>query len=171
MSTPTTPTNQTDSLNDESRMSWREHFADLRHSLIMGFGGVFLCFVVSLFFFDQIYEIVTRPLYGTLERLNLEKAIKFRTVQGAFFFHIKTAILSGLVLGMPILTYQIWRFIAPGLYRNERKIGILLVSTTTLFFMSGVVFGYYLIMPYSFDYLLSYTMTMSNGSQLRHRLR
>ena len=147
-------------------MSWRDHFADLRHSLIVGFGGVFLCFVLSLFFFDEIYQIVTQPLYDTLNRLNLEKAIKFRTVQGAFFFHIKTAILSGLVLGMPILTYQVWRFIAPGLYRNERKIGIMLVSTTTLFFMSGVIFGYYMLMPYSFDYLLSYTMTLSDGSQL-----
>jgi sec-independent protein translocase protein TatC len=166
MSAHSTQTDKVDSMNDESRMSWRDHVADLRHSIIVGFGGVFLCCLLSLFFFEEIYEIVTRPLYGTLERLNLDKAIKFRTVQGAFFFHIKTAILSGLVLGMPILTYQLWRFIAPGLYRNERKVGMLLVVTTTLFFISGIVFGYYMIMPYSFDYLLSYTMTMSDGSQL-----
>ena len=109
---------------------------------------------------------MTQPLYDTLNRLDLEKAIKFRTVQGAFFFHIKIAFLSALTFGMPIFTYQLWRFIAPGLYRSERFLGISLVGATTLCFASGVLFGYYMIMPFSFDYLLSYAMTMSDGSQL-----
>ena len=151
---------------EAGRMSWQEHFVDLRHSVIMGCGSVLFFLIISLFFFDHLYELITQPLYDTLQRLNLEKAIKFRTVEGAFFFHIKIAFLSGLTLGMPILTYQVWRFIAPGLYRSERLLGTALMVTTTLCFVSGVCFGYYFIMPVSFDYLLSYTMTMNDGSQL-----
>ena len=116
--------------------------------------------------FDELYQIITQPLYDTLTRLDLEKSIKFRTVQGAFFFHIKIAFLAALTLSVPVFTYQLWRFVAPGLYRNERLLGISLVVGTTLFFVSGVTFGYYWIMPFSFDYLLSYAMTMSDGSQL-----
>lgn len=151
---------------DAGRMGWREHIQDLRHSLVIGFGSLLIIFIISLFFFDQLYTIITQPLYNTLNELKLEKAIKFRTVQGAFFFHIKVAVLSAITFGMPILTYQIWRFIAPGLYRSERYLGLALVSMTTIFFGSGVLFGYYMIMPFSFDYLLSYAMTMSDGSQL-----
>ena len=151
---------------EESSMTWREHFADLRHSLIYGLGAVLLCALVSLFFFEELYQIFTQPLYDTLDRLKLDKAIKFRTVQGGFLFHIKVSIIAGLVCGMPAVTYQVWRFVAPGLYRNERKLGVLLVTTTTLFFISGVCFGYFMLMPYSFDYLLSYTMTLKDGSQL-----
>ena len=151
---------------EDGRMSWREHFQDLRHSLIIGSGSVFFFFVISLFFFDDLYQVMTRPLYNTLSSLDLDKAIKFRTVQGAFFFHIKIAFLSGITLGMPVLTYQLWRFIAPGLYKSERLLGIALVFATSLCFGAGVLFGYFLIMPFSFDYLLSYAMTMTDGSQL-----
>jgi sec-independent protein translocase protein TatC len=151
---------------EQGRMSWREHVEDLRHSLMVSSGSFLVIFLVSLFFFDELYKVMTQPLYDTLNRLDLEKAIKFRTVQGAFFFHIKIAFLSALTFGMPIFTYQLWRFIAPGLYRSERFLGISLVGATTLCFASGVLFGYYMIMPFSFDYLLSYAMTMSDGSQL-----
>ena len=94
-------------------MSLMEHFADLRHSLAYGLGGVALCFVVSLFFFEALSELIIGPLLSALERLNLEQSVKFRTVQGGFFFHIKIAMLSAFVFGMPVLTYQVWRFIAP----------------------------------------------------------
>ena len=146
-------------------MSLMEHFADLRHSLAYGLGGVFLCFIVSLFFFEALSELIIGPLLSALKRLNLEQSVKFRTVQGGFFFHIKTAMLSAFIFGMPILTYQVWRFIAPGLYREERRLGIALVSTTTLFFAAGVLFGYYFLMPYSFDYLLSYSVQLEGGGE------
>lgn len=151
---------------EAGRMGWREHVQDLRHSLVIGCGSLLVIFVISLCFFDTLYTVITQPLYDTLTRLDLEKSIKFRTVQGAFFFHIKIALLSALTFGMPVLTYQIWRFVAPGLYKSERVLGLALVFMTTLFFASGVLFGYYMIMPVSFDYLLSYAMTMSDGSQL-----
>lgn len=151
---------------EAGRMTWREHVYDLRHSLIVSVGSFLAIVIVSLFFFEQLYGIITQPLYDTLTRLNLDKAIKFRTVQGAFFFHVKVAILSGITFGMPIFTYQIWRFVAPGLYKSERNLGIALVLVTTFFFTSGVFFGYRFIMPVSFDYLLSYAMTMNDGSQL-----
>ena len=151
---------------EEGRMSWREHAIDFRHSVVVSLGSFLILFVISLCFFDELYQIVTQPLYDTLTRLNLEKSVKFRTVQGAFFFHIKIAFLAALTLSVPVLTYQLWRFVAPGLYRNERTLGMSLVAGTTLFFASGVAFGYYWIMPFSFDYLLSYAMTMSDGSQL-----
>ncbi len=151
---------------EAGRMSWRDHVNDLRHSMIVSVGSFLAIVIVSLFFFEQLYSVITQPLYDTLTRLNLDKAIKFRTVQGAFFFHVKIAILSGITFGVPVFTYQLWRFVAPGLYKSERNLGIALVLMTTFFFGSGVIFGYKLIMPVSFDYLLSYAMTMSDGSQL-----
>lgn len=155
-----------DEMMEASRMSWRDHFVDLRHSIVYSVAGFLVCFFTSFYFFEPLYQIITQPLYDTLTRLNLEKALKFRTVQGAFFFHLKIAFLTGLVFSMPICTYQAWRFIAPGLYKKERMIGISLVMMTTIFFACGVLFGYFLIMPFSFDYLLGYTMTMPDGSKL-----
>ena len=143
-----------------------EHFADLRHSLVYGFGGLFICFLVSLFFFEALSDIVIGPLLEALKRLGLEQSVKFRTIQGGFFFHIKIAMLSALVFGMPVLTYQVWRFIAPGLYREERRLAVMVVCGTTLFFAAGVTFGYYTLMPYSFDYLLGYSVQFKGGGEI-----
>ncbi|MEZ4467095.1 MAG: twin-arginine translocase subunit TatC [bacterium] len=85
--------------------------------------------------------------------------LKYRTVSGAFMFHFKTAILGGIFFGVPIILYQFWQFVAPGLYRHERRMVLPFVVSATICFVGGVAFAYYTVLPYAFDFLLDYTVT------------
>jgi sec-independent protein translocase protein TatC len=155
-----------DHIMENSRAPLMEHLYDLRvcvvRSLIGVLSGAAICFLL----FEPIYSLLTTPLYQALEALNLESALKFRTVQGAFLFHFKTSILGGFILGMPVILYQLWLFIAPGLYKKEKKLVIPFVAITSIFFFFGVYFCYIFVMPVAFEFFLSYTLQMDGRKLL-----
>lgn len=150
---------------DASRAPFLEHLEELRWRLWRAVLGVLAASVVCYLFHDAIYQFLTDPLIATLESRDLPTVLKFRTVTGAFMFHFKTAILGGIFFGVPIILYQFWGFVAPGLYRHERKIVLPFVFSSTVCFIGGAAFAYYSVLPYAFDFFLDFTVT--SGS---HRL-
>ena len=155
-----------DQMMEDSRAPLMEHLEDLRVCVIRSFMGIILGGLICFVLFEPIYSLLTAPLYQALEALDLESALKFRTVQGPVVFHIKTSILGGIILGMPIILYQIWQFIAPGLYKQEKKLVIPFVAVTSTFFFAGVYFCYTFMMPIAFEFLLSYTMQIDGRKLL-----
>lgn len=143
---------------ESSRAPFMEHLQELRGRLWRALIAVLLCAIVSYLFHEQLYSFLTQPLYDTLDRHKLETAVKFRTIQGPFMFHMKVALLGGLFFGLPFVLYQLWMFIAPGLYRREKNIAIPFVVLSTAFFVGGAAFCYYAVIPYGFDFFLDFAI-------------
>ncbi len=143
---------------EDSRAPFMQHLQELRWRLWKALVGVAIAATVCFLFHDQIYDFLTAPLYDALKALEVEQVVKARTIQGAFLFHFKTAILGGIFFGIPIVAYQLWQFVAPGLYKNERKIAPPFVVMSTVCFVGGGSFAYFLVLPEAYEFLLGYAV-------------
>jgi sec-independent protein translocase protein TatC len=125
-------------------MGFFEHLLELRTRLIRAISAVFLSFLALAYFSNDIYTFVAKPV-----RDALPKDIKMiaTDVTAPFFAPFKLTMFVALFLAMPYVLYQIWRFIAPGLYANEKRLAVpLLVASVALFYL-GIAFVYYLVFP------------------------
>ena len=143
---------------DESRASIGDHLAELASCIKIMLIPFFPLCVLFFIFHDQVYHVLSDPLYQSLERLGLPSVVKFRTVQGAFLFHFKTAFLMAFIFTVPVMFWQGWRFIAPGLTTQEQRFMIPFVFGTSGCFIGGVLFCYYWVVPFAFDFFLGYSV-------------
>lgn len=141
-----------------SRAPFMQHLQELRWRLWKAIVGIGLAAAISFLFHEQIYDFLTAPLYDSLKKLGVDQIVKARTIQGAFLFHFKTAILGGIFFGIPIVAYQLWQFVAPGLYKNERRIAIPFVVLSSVCFFGGGAFAYFLVLPEAYEFLLGYAV-------------
>ena len=151
---------------DMGEMSFLEHLEELRWTLIRGFGGVLLITIICSFFSKWIIdELLLGPaqsdffIYRLMgieaEALQLQN----RVLTGQFFVHIGVILSVGIVLGSPIFIYSLWKFVEPGLYKNERQ-GLRFAAVfATLFFMLGIAFGYCIITPMAIQFFSNYQIS------------
>jgi len=138
--------------NDE-KMPFTAHLEELRWRLIVSFIAVSIGFLLSYGFKETLFDILMRPLISVMG--HGDKMI-FTNLPEAFFTYLKVSFLSGIMLASPVILYQIWVFIAPGLYHEERKLILPFVFLSTLFFVGGALFGYFVVFPYGFQFFLSF---------------
>jgi sec-independent protein translocase protein TatC len=138
---------------DEKKLPLTAHLQELRKRLILSFiavgAGFLLCYTFSQFLFD----ILAAPL---LKVMPSGGSLIFTSVAEAFFTYMKVAFIAGLILASPFVLYQIWAFVAPGLYQKEKKYVVPFVLGGSLFFALGVLFGYFIAIPVGFKFLLGY---------------
>ena len=139
--------------NPERLMPFTDHLEELRTRLIRAILGLLVAAAICLPFQREIFHLLMRPL---LAALGNEPMIALG-VADLFWTYLKVALLGGLFLASPWVFYQLWAFIAPGLHSHERKLAIPFIASTTFFFVSGAAFGYFLLMPVAFEYLLSFS--------------
>jgi sec-independent protein translocase protein TatC len=133
------------------------HLLELRDRLLRAFLVVAVVAVPCLFFANEIFEYVARPLMAKLP----EGATMIATsVMAPFMTPVKTAIVAALFLAMPFVLYQAWAFVAPGLYRHEKRFAIPLLLSSIVLFYAGVAFAYYVVFPLMFAY---FAMTTPHG--------
>lgn len=144
---------------EDSRAPFLEHLEELRWRLWRAILGVVGAAIVVFLFHDEVFVLLTDPLFDVLEARELDQAVKFRTIPGAFLFHFKTALLGGVFLGIPVVLYQAWQFVAPGLYKRERRMVLPFVFLSSLCFIGGGVFAYTFVLPEAFDFLVGYSIT------------
>lgn len=144
---------------EASRAPFLEHLEELRWRLWRAILGVIAAAVICFLFHDELFFFLTAPLFDALEANQLDQALKFRTIPGAFLFHFKTALLGGVFFGIPVVLYQFWQFVAPGLYRHERSKALPFVFMSTACFIGGGAFAYYMVLPEAFNFLIGYTIT------------
>ena len=135
------------------RMSFLDHLDELRKRLVMSVASIFVGFLIAYAFIDPIQSFVMVPLYETLPE---GSEFIFTEITEAFFVGIKVAALVGLLLAMPMVFWQFWRFVAPGLYGHEKKLAIPFVTLSSLFFIGGCAFSHYLLFRIAFAFLGSY---------------
>jgi len=138
---------------DEKKLPLTSHLQELRKRLILSFIAIGIGFALCYAFADSIFNILAAPL---MKMMPAGGSLIFTSVAEAFFTYMKIAFIAGLILTSPFVLYQIWAFVAPGLYQKEKKYVIPFVLGGSLFFALGVLFGYYVAIPISFKFLLGY---------------
>jgi sec-independent protein translocase protein TatC len=142
---------------DDSSAPLIEHLAELRtrliHSVIAFIIGMVICFTV----WNPIFNFLTEPLCSAMaERGQEDCGLILIKLQEGFFVAISISLLGGLVLGFPFISYQLWRFVAPGLYKNEKGAFLpFLISSPVMFFL-GAAFAFYVVTPLAFDFFLGF---------------
>ncbi len=139
---------------DLGEMTLTEHLAELRKRLINSFIAIFIGFIISYHFSEDIFWVLMDPLLKVLPPK--DGKIVFLTLTEPFITYLKVALVSGLFLASPIIFWEIWKFIAPGLYPNERKYVIPFVAFASFFFIGGAFFGYFIVFPFAFKFLISF---------------
>jgi sec-independent protein translocase protein TatC len=135
------------------KMSFLDHLDELRRRLIWGIGAVAVGFGVALFFIDRIFGFIMKPLVATLPQGG--KMIYTEPTE-AFMLQLKVAALAGLVLAAPAVMFQLWLFIAPGLYRREKRMALPFVISSSALFAAGAAFNHYVVFPTAFAFLGSF---------------
>lgn len=128
------------------------HLLELRTRLVRIFAGIFVCFLPLAYFRNEIYTWVAQPLIRLLPEGSSMIATE---VAAPFFAPIKLAGVLAFALAIPWILFQIWAFVAPGLYKNEKKLVMPLLTSSTLLFYAGVAFAYYLVLPSVFHFLVN----------------
>lgn len=137
-------------------MSFGDHLDELRRCLIRALVGVVVAMAVTLYFGTEILEIIYRPLLIVQYYNGLQPKIQVLSPTGAFSAYLKIALLSGLILGMPWILYQVWSFVAAGLYSHERRFLKSLVPGSLFLFVLGVAFLYYVALPMVLQFFISF---------------
>lgn len=137
-------------MNDQNtgEMPLLEHLEELRWRLIKSLVSIILFAVIGFIFSNQIIEILKLPLDNTEPRLELLNT----TILGVFLAKMRVAIMVGIVFSLPVLIYQLWKFIAPGLIENERVFIPTLVIVTIISFVIGGMFSYFVMIPWSLKF-------------------
>ncbi len=133
-----------------------DHLIELRQRLLHSVIAIVALFVVCYYFAAPIYEFLVHPLADILEGQGGNRRLIYTALHEAFFTYLKVALFGALFVSFPFVAAQIWLFIAPGLYKHEKKAFLpFLVATPILFFMGGALV-YYLVFPMAWKFFLSF---------------
>lgn len=146
--------NDPDEDEDGGKMSFLEHLDELRVRLVKMLAAVFVGFLVAFAFIESIFGFIMRPLRDVLP--DGGKLIYTEPAE-AFLLYLKVAALVGLLLASPVVLYQIWMFIAPGLYANEKRLAIPFVVFSTFFFLAGALFSHYVVFPFAWTFFAGFS--------------
>lgn len=139
-------------ITDEVEGTFLSHLLELRNRLLYSFLGVLVIFLAIVPFRNQLYEFVASPLVAVLPK---GTSMIATDLISPFLTPFKLSIWAAIAVAIPYLLYQVWAFVAPGLYKNERRLVLpLLVSSTALFY-TGMAFAYFLVFPVAFKFLAS----------------
>ncbi len=140
----------------EKQATIGEHLVELRSRILKCIIFLFITFIGCYFFADKIYDFLVTPYAEAVKNDNIDRRLIFTALHETFLTYLKLAFFSAFFISCPIILIQIWKFIAPGLYKNE-KLALLpfMVATPVLFLLGGMLV-YYLIMPLAIDFFLSF---------------
>jgi sec-independent protein translocase protein TatC len=143
-------------MNQEAKKSepFVSHLIELRNRLVWALGAVLVVFICLVPFAGQIYSWFAEPLLASLPKGGSMIAID---PHGTFFIPFKLAFASAFAIAIPFVLYQVWSFIAPGLYSKEKRIVLPLVVSTTALFYLGILFAYFVVFPLMFEFFAKMT--------------
>lgn len=136
----------------DGQMSLMEHLTELRYRLIKAIQGLVVGVGACIYFSEDILAVIRQPI---LKHLGPNGGLVFTGVMDKFMAHLKVGVLSGFIVTCPYWLYHLWKFISPGLYKNERRYIAGFIISGTILFGCGVAFVYYLVYPAAFEYLLT----------------
>jgi len=145
--------------------SFTSHFVELRSRLIKSIIFIFIIFIISYTFAEQIYTFLVDPYANAVKNDLSSRRLIFTALHETFITYLKIAFFAAIFFGSPILLIQIYKFIAPGLYKNEKKALLPYLIFTPVLFLLGGLLVYYLVMPLAIKFFLSFE-TMGSSTSL-----
>ena len=135
----------------------KPHIADLRKRLVISILTLIVMFFICFSFYEPILEWMMQPVKAVLPEGSQMVAIE---IQETFFTALKVSFFSAFFLSLPVIFWQLWLFMAPGLYDHEKKLVFPFVFFATLMFVSGAAFAYYVVVPFGFEFLIAFGSTV-----------
>ena len=145
--------------------SFTSHFVELRSRLLNSLIFILIAFITSYFFAEQIYNFLVEPYAEAVKDDKNSRRLIFTALHETFITYIKVAFFSAIFFGSPVLLIQIYKFIAPGLYKNEKQAILPYLISTPILFLLGALLVYYLVMPLAIKFFLSFE-TIGTSSSL-----
>ena len=151
----------------DTPMSFFDHLAELRKRVVRAFIAIVGSFVVAWIFVEDLENVINIPLrdaWNNVEGLEGGPRLQTLSVFEAFLVDIRIAVTAAIFVAGPIVFYQIWMFVAPGLYAREKKVVIPFVATSAVMFVLGATFCYYLVIPVATEWFLGYPLRNAGNS-------
>jgi sec-independent protein translocase protein TatC len=147
---------------DDTKMPLLDHLVELRRRLVYSFATLLVLFFISYFFAEEIFRFLVGP-YADLVQGQTGRRLIFTALHEAFYTYIKVAGFTALFVGFPIIAIQIWMFVAPGLYKHEKRAFLPFLVATPILFTLGGAMVYYVVMPLAFRFFLSFESVGGEG--------
>ncbi|MEC7212345.1 MAG: twin-arginine translocase subunit TatC [Pseudomonadota bacterium] len=142
--------------------SFTSHFIELRSRLLNSLIFIFVIFIISYVFAEHLYNFLVEPYSKAVRDEGGQRRLIFTALHETFITYIKVAFFSAIFIGSPVLLIQIYKFIAPGLYKNEKQALLPYLISTPILFLLGGLLVYYLVMPLAIKFFLSFETLGSN---------
>lgn len=141
-----------------------EHLAELRTRILYAMSAFMICFFIGYLIWQPVFNFLARPMCEVLADRGQECQLVLIKAQEGFFTAIRIAMWAGFLMAFPIIAYQMWRFVAPGLYRSEKNAFLPFLAASPVMFFIGAAFAYYVILPFAFAFFLGFQTAFEAGS-------
>ena len=143
-----------------------EHLTELRNRLIRSVVAFAICMILAFTVAGQIFNFLAKPIVEILMENGQAPDLIFTGLQQGFMVNIRISLFGGFLLSFPYISFQLWKFIAPGLYKDEKNAFLPFLLASPVLFFIGATFAFYVVMPLAFDFFLGFQQTNENISDL-----
>ncbi|MBK1635703.1 twin-arginine translocase subunit TatC [Rhodovulum adriaticum] len=150
---------------DDSSAPLIEHLAELRTRLIYALAAFVVAMVLCFMVWNPIFNFLTSPICGALAERGQDCGLYLIKLQEGFFVAIQISLVGGLALSFPFIAFQMWRFVAPGLYRSEKTAFLPFLIASPFMFFLGAAFAFYVVTPLAFDFFLGFQQVGTLGAE------
>lgn len=141
-------------MHEEEKQPFLSHLEELRKRLVAISIGIGVAFVICYIFSERLFQYLILPLKAVLPK---GERLIFTNLPEMFITYLKVSLIAGILLAAPFIFYELWLFIAPGLYQREKKYVIPFVLFSTILFVGGSLFGYFVVFPFGFKFFLGFS--------------
>jgi sec-independent protein translocase protein TatC len=143
-----------ESESEKGKMSFLDHLDELRRRIVYAVIAIVVGFLIACLFLNQLYEFIVTPMQAALPP---GQTLVYTEPTEALMLYLKMAVLAGLLIASPGVMTQVWLFVAPGLYSNEKKLAIPFVAMSSFFFVAGAAFAHYVVFPLTWQFFQSFS--------------
>ena len=151
---------------DESAAPLIEHLTELRSRLIRSVVAFALCMIAAFTVATHIFNFLANPIVEILKENGQSPDLIFTGLQQGFMVNIRLSLFGGFMVSFPYISFQLWKFVAPGLYKNEKRAFLPFLLASPLLFLLGASFAFYIVMPLAFDFFLGFQQENADVSDL-----
>lgn len=152
---------------EASKMPLLDHLVELRTRLIRALLALFIGFMICFYFANHIYQFLVDPLAVAMRARGDDPGLIFTALYETFFTYLRVALFGGLCLSFPFIASQVWAFVAPGLYRDERRAFLPFLFASPVMFLAGAGLVYYFLLPMAIRFFLGFEVPQEAGTPIR----
>jgi sec-independent protein translocase protein TatC len=141
---------------DDSSAPLIEHLTELRNRILYSLGAFLVAMIICFTVWNPIFNFLTQPICDALASRQQDCGLVLIKLQEGFFVAVRISVMGGFALSFPVIAFQLWRFVAPGLYRTEKQAFLPFLLASPVMFFIGASFAYYLVLPIAFDFFLGF---------------